>query len=57
MCDFNDTEARFHFELVCPKYLILRQRYIKPYHFKKPSVGLYKLCQLLSSKNYNIGWP
>ena len=57
MCDFTDTEARFHFELVCPKYLILRQRYIKHYHFKKPSVGLYKLCQLLSSKNYNIGWP
>ena len=48
MCDINDT--KFDFELVCPKYLILRQKYIKPYYSKKPSV--YKLCHLLiSSRN------
>ena len=47
MCDLNDIEEEFHFVLVRPKYLILRQKYIKPYFFKKQSV--YKLCQLLSS--------
>ena len=50
MCDLNDIENEFHFVLVCPKYLTLRQKYIKPYSFKKARVGLYKLCQLLSSR-------
>ena len=52
MCDLNDIEDEFHFVLVCPKYLILRQKYIKPYFFKKPSV--YKLCQLLSSNRNSL---
>ena len=34
MCDLNDIEDEFHFVLVCQKYLILRQKYIKPYYFK-----------------------
>ena len=51
MCDLNGIEDQFHFVLVCPKHLILRQKYIKPYYLKKPSV--YKLCQLSSSdRNY-----
>ena len=33
MCDLNDIEDEFHFVLLCPKYLILRQKYIKPYFF------------------------
>ena len=52
MCDQNDIEDEFHFVLVCPKYLILRQKYIKPYFFLKPSV--YKLCQLLSSNRNSL---
>ena len=52
MCDLNDIEDEFHFVLVCPKYLILRQKYIKPYFYKKPSV--YKLCQLLSSNRNSL---
>ena len=34
MCDLNDKEDEFHFVLVCPKYLILRQKYMKPYFLK-----------------------
>ena len=52
MYDLNDIEDEFHFVLVCPKYLISRQKYIKPYCFKKPSV--YKLCQLLSSNRKSL---
>ena len=44
MCDLNDIADEWHFVLVCPKYLILRQNYIKPYYSKKP--GVYKLRQL-----------
>ena len=44
MCDLNDIEDKFHFVLVCPKYLILRKKNIKPYYFQKPRV--YKPCQL-----------
>ena len=47
MCDLNDIVDKFHFVLVYPKYLILRQKYIKPYYLKKPSV--YKLCEILNS--------
>ena len=47
MCELNDIADKKtnsdHF--VCPKYLILRQKYTKPYYLKKPSI--YKLCQLL----------
>ena len=47
MFDLNDIEDKFHFVLVCPKYLISRQKYVKPYYFKKPSE--YKLRQFISS--------
>ena len=29
MCDLNDIEDELHFVSVCPKYLILRQKYMK----------------------------
>ena len=51
MCYLNDIEDEIHFILVCPKCLMLRQKYIKHY-FKKPSV--YKLCQLSSSNRNSL---
>ena len=52
MCYLNDIEDKFHFVLLCPKYLMFRQKYINPYLLKKPSV--YKLCRLLTSNRNSL---
>lgn len=43
------VEDEYHFVVLCPLYVSLRQKYIKPYYWKKPS--MYKFIQLLSSRN------
>ena len=51
-CDMNDLEDEYHFVLVCPLYADLRQKYIKKYFYKKPSV--HKFIELMSTKNNSI---
>ena len=46
LCDHSTMEDEFHFILVCPVYVDLRIKFIKPYYFRKPS--MYKLIQLLN---------
>ena len=48
-CSRNDIEDEYHFILVCPCYLDLRQKLIKKFYFYKPSV--FKLVKLLSINN------
>ena len=42
----------YHFVLVCPVYSILRQKYIRPYYYNRPSV--YKFTQLMQTKQEGV---
>ena len=37
-CSRSDIEAEYHFILVCPCYLEVRQKLIKKLYFYKPSI-------------------
>ena len=48
-CNIKDIEDEYHFLLICPAYQIIRQKLIKSYYWKKPSV--YKCILLLTSNS------
>ena len=48
-CDHRAIEDEYHFILECPKYVDIRNKYIKTYYWKRPSS--FKLVQLLSVRN------
>ena len=48
-CNSVDIEDEYHFILKCSYYIDLREKYIKVYYYKNPS--MYKLVQLLSVTN------
>ena len=48
LCNKSDIEDEYHFVLVCPVYSILRQKYIRPYYYNRPSV--YKFTLLMQKK-------
>ena len=47
VCNSNDIEDEYHFVIICPAYVTLRKRYIKPFYLLRPSVC--KFVELLSS--------
>lgn len=49
ICNSEDIEDEYHFLFICPFYQVLREKRIKLYYWKKPSV--FKLIQLLSTTN------
>ena len=49
MCNVGDVEDEFHFILKCPFYKELREKYIKVFYYRIPSV--FKLTKLLSVNN------
>ena len=51
-CNNNDIEDVFHFICVCPVFVDLRVRYIKPHIYTIPS--MYKLVTLLTSDNRHV---
>ena len=48
LCNMNKVEDEFHFMFICPKYSILRRKYIDNYCFRSPS--MYKLVELFIKK-------
>ena len=52
LCDKSEVEDEYHFVIICPSYINLRQMYIHPYYFRKPSV--FKFTQLMQNKNMSI---
>ncbi len=46
LCNLNDVEDEFHFILKCPVYNDLRNKYIKSYYRRRPS--MFKLIELLN---------
>ena len=52
ICDLNVVEDEYHFILECPTLADFREKFIKPFYYRRPSV--YKLVQLLSTKNTKL---
>ena len=52
LCKKSDIEDEYHFVLVCPVYSILRQKYIRPYYYNRPSV--YKFTLLMQTKQQGV---
>lgn len=51
-CNKRDLEDEYHFILICPAYNEIRNKYIKQYYVKRPS--MFKFIELLQSNNVNI---
>ena len=47
ICNSSDLEDEYHFVLICPAYVDLRQKYIPVYYRHRPSV--YKFTQLMKT--------
>ena len=45
----EQIEDEYHFLLECPKYCNIRDRFLKPYHYRRPTA--FKFIQIMSSKN------
>lgn len=52
LCNKSDIEDEYHFVLVCPVYSHLRQKYIRPFYFKRPSV--HKFTLLMQTKQQGV---
>ena len=52
LCNKSDIEDEYHFVLVCPVYSILKQKYIRPYYYNRPSV--YKFTLLMQTKQQGV---
>ena len=48
-CSYSDIEDEYHFILVCPCYLEIRQKLIRKFYFYKPNV--FQLVELLRINN------
>ena len=48
-CNLNDIEDEFHFILICPDYINLRNAYIPKHYYNRPSV--LKFIELVQTKN------
>ena len=49
-CNSGELEDEFHFALVCPLYLDIRNLYIKKTYFKRPS--MMKFVSLLNTNSH-----
>ena len=52
LCNMNEVEDEFYFMFICPKYSILRRKYIDNYYFRSPS--MYKLVELFIKQETRI---
>ena len=52
----GEMEDEFHFVLVCPGFLDIREKYIKTYYYRKPSfLNLYN-CLAKTTLNLPINY-
>ena len=52
LCNGSHIEDEYHFVAICPAYNRLREKYIRPYYYKRPSV--HKFTLLMRSTNTTI---
>ena len=51
-CNMKVIENEYHFLLVCPRYHVLRTKYLPRYYLRWPTLN--KFVQLMSSENVNL---
>ena len=49
LCNYSDIQDEFHITLCCVKFKLLREKYIKPYYYRRPS--MQKFVQLMNTDN------
>ena len=49
LCSYSDIQDEFHITLCCVKFKSLREKYIKPYYYRKPS--MQKFVELMNTDN------
>ena len=52
LCNNSHIEDEYHFITICSAYSQLREKYIRPYYYRRPSV--YKFTLLMRSTNSTI---
>ena len=52
LCNNSHIEDKYHFITICSAYSQLREKYIRPYYYRRPSV--YKFTLLMRSTNSTI---
>ena len=45
----NEIEDEYHVMLICPRYTVLRKKYLKKYYIVKP--GMHNFVVLLNAEN------
>ena len=50
-CNMRVIENEYHFLIVCPKYITIRQKYLKPYFFRWPTLN--KFTNLMTNTSTN----
>ena len=49
LCSYSDIQDEFHITLCCVKFKSLREKYIKPYYYRRPS--MQKFVELMNTDN------
>ena len=49
LCSYSDIQDEFHITLCCVKFKSLREKYIEPYYYRKPS--MQKFVELMITDN------
>ena len=49
LCNYSDIQDEFHITLCCVKFKSLREKYIKPYYYRRPS--MQKFVELMNTDN------
>ena len=49
LCNYSDIQDEFHITLCCVKFKSLREKYIKPYYYRRTS--MQKFVELMNTDN------
>ena len=49
LCNNPDVQDEFHITLCCAKFNSLREKYIKPYYYRRPS--MHKFVELMNTES------
>ena len=49
LCNNTEIQDEYHVAIICPHFQVLRQKYIKPYYYQRPS--MQKFVELMNTEN------
>ena len=50
LCNQHDIQDEYHVALICEYFKNIREKYIKPYYYNRPS--MIKFIELMNTPNY-----